>query len=704
MVVLEMESLPLGFRFRPTDQELISHYLRLKINGHHSQVGVIPEIDVCKCEPWDLPDRSVIRNDDKEWFFFCPRDRKYPNGSRSNRATDAGYWKATGKDRTIKFRKPGSCGTNPIGMKKTLVFYKGRAPKGERTHWVMHEYRATEKDLDGTRPGQDPYVLCRLFCKAEEKVEMKDTESSKLSPMAKYSPDNAHSDLIEETSGQDMKDDRQSEEMRGTLTSRMDNPYRICHGPGVSCSNSNGVSDTEDGAACITPSEVYPPTINDTDFFNFDQVNWPLFSPDQDQSKSSVEAAPFDSPFRSNFGNVDEYDGQYFWDGTVDISLADVWDNKIDTHDDSCADLTSHKNTVFGNETNLAGKPIGDMDTSGEQNLETGSFLLDYPVDGNALQNERPYLNTSFHEQDFANGDFHPAGSNYVTEDVSSASYGVHAPNLGGSIDQSLDTGRVMSGGGIIQIRTRQTRVPSNSGNFMAQGTAPRRLRLLKDHSWNSVGNNGAEHTVCTNVEAEDATARDSNSEKHEQKTVPSNAENSVETTVDEDTVDSEVDIFAGSYTSDNEVSSSASDEEVQSEITEDHEVIEDPPVIDKVGIVDQPEAGTLLIKLDKVVNDQSTLTEEHEIVEDLSDIDKLGTADQPDKKANESPNSRSRPKKSEGPETLPTISAHSFRHPKSTGFSSFLPLAISVAVMALLAVVFLGYKNPPMVLNRESL
>jgi hypothetical protein len=80
---------------------------------------------------------EMAKMGEREWYLFSLRDRKYPTGLRTNRATSAGYWKATGKDKEVY-----SCSSRSLlGMKKTLVFYKGRAPRGEKTKWVMHEYR-----------------------------------------------------------------------------------------------------------------------------------------------------------------------------------------------------------------------------------------------------------------------------------------------------------------------------------------------------------------------------------------------------------------------------------------------------------------------------------------------------------------------------------------------------------------------------------
>ena len=174
----EHMELPPGFRFHPTDEELISHYLYKKVTDTSFAARAIGEVDLNKSEPWELPckflskwvflfislccsyegwwivwsfviiylnqifirflDEGKAKMGEKEWYFFCVRDRKYPTGLRTNRATEAGYWKATGKDKEI-YR-----GKSLVGMKKTLVFYKGRAPKGEKSNWVMHEYR-----LDG---------------------------------------------------------------------------------------------------------------------------------------------------------------------------------------------------------------------------------------------------------------------------------------------------------------------------------------------------------------------------------------------------------------------------------------------------------------------------------------------------------------------------------------------------------------------------
>ncbi|KAJ4851602.1 hypothetical protein Tsubulata_012434 [Turnera subulata] len=174
--------LPPGFRFHPRDEELVCDYLMKKVT--HCESLLMTEVDLNKCEPWDIPETACVGG--KEWYFYSQRDRKYATGLRTNRATASGYWKATGKDRPI-LRK-GSL----VGMRKTLVFYQGRAPKGRKTDWVMHEFRL-EGPLGPPKipSNKEDWVLCRVFHKTRELVVAKpsmgscydDTGSSSLPPL-----------------------------------------------------------------------------------------------------------------------------------------------------------------------------------------------------------------------------------------------------------------------------------------------------------------------------------------------------------------------------------------------------------------------------------------------------------------------------------------------------------------------------------------
>ncbi|CAJ2668773.1 unnamed protein product [Trifolium pratense] len=130
--------LPPGFRFHPTDEELVVEYLK--------------------------------RDLEQERYFFSTKEPKYPNGNRSNRATNSGYWKATGLDKHIS-----NVGG---GIKKTLVFYKGKPPHGSRTDWIMHEYRLTPSNYSNSNPMNENWVLCRIFLKRRGGSNSKNGEDS----------------------------------------------------------------------------------------------------------------------------------------------------------------------------------------------------------------------------------------------------------------------------------------------------------------------------------------------------------------------------------------------------------------------------------------------------------------------------------------------------------------------------------------------
>ncbi|KAG0529078.1 hypothetical protein BDA96_05G067400 [Sorghum bicolor] len=155
--------LPPGFRFHPTDDELVMYYLLRKCGGLPLAAPVIAEVDLYKFDPWQLPEKAY--GGEKEWYFFSPRDRKYPNGSRPNRAAGTGYWKATGADKPV-----GS--PRPVAIKKALVFYAGKPPKGVKTNWIMHEYRLADVDRSAAARKKtnnalrlDDWVLCRIYNK-----------------------------------------------------------------------------------------------------------------------------------------------------------------------------------------------------------------------------------------------------------------------------------------------------------------------------------------------------------------------------------------------------------------------------------------------------------------------------------------------------------------------------------------------------------
>ncbi|CAK9183512.1 unnamed protein product [Ilex paraguariensis] len=175
--------LPPGFRFQPTDEEIVFQYLTRKIFSRPLPATIIPEVNIYKHDPWDLP----AGESDEDRYFFSNKEAKYQNGNQTNRTTGGGYWKATGLDKQVINSK-----IKPVmGMRKTLVFYKGKPPHAARTDWIMHEFRlvhhgnATDDIAQSTKTSTrgnslvqiGNWVFCHIFLKKRNMNTTEDHEN-----------------------------------------------------------------------------------------------------------------------------------------------------------------------------------------------------------------------------------------------------------------------------------------------------------------------------------------------------------------------------------------------------------------------------------------------------------------------------------------------------------------------------------------------
>ncbi|KAF3332040.1 NAC domain-containing protein 90-like protein [Carex littledalei] len=155
-----MNDFPPGYRFFPTEEELVGFYLQNKLENKREEdmERVIPVVHVYSVDPWQLLDYTGVPSTDEgdqQWFFFCPRQERETQGGRPSRTTPSGYWKATGSPSAVY-----SSTNRPLGMKKSMVFYQGKAPIGTKSKWKLNEYRAYQEDGLQLR---SEFSLCRLY-------------------------------------------------------------------------------------------------------------------------------------------------------------------------------------------------------------------------------------------------------------------------------------------------------------------------------------------------------------------------------------------------------------------------------------------------------------------------------------------------------------------------------------------------------------
>ncbi|RZC61006.1 hypothetical protein C5167_022783, partial [Papaver somniferum] len=169
---------PIGFRFKPTDAQLISDFLSKKIRGQQLESNDIQEVNLRDFTYADLTEKyKEYAVYGSEWHFFTTRERKYPKGGRPRRdaGNHEGHWKAYGKVKPIQDEHK-----RVIGTKRTLayhIFNKDSSTKESTNADIkMVEYVVVDAEIaavpdtnmecstDTVKPFTD-FCLCKIYKK-----------------------------------------------------------------------------------------------------------------------------------------------------------------------------------------------------------------------------------------------------------------------------------------------------------------------------------------------------------------------------------------------------------------------------------------------------------------------------------------------------------------------------------------------------------
>ncbi|KAG5243707.1 NAC domain-containing protein [Salix suchowensis] len=158
---------PVGWRFNPSDIELLDYYLRAKkYGGGPICEGIFGDFDLYRYDPQNIPQDKVHRHCNGRMYIFTPIYKLHKNGSKKGkRNTPNGHWKMNSSPIPVIENNDGQT----IGTRSSLAFFDGHKRK---TRWLMYEFRLVDPptQADENEGMMDHCVLAVVYRSKEHRV------------------------------------------------------------------------------------------------------------------------------------------------------------------------------------------------------------------------------------------------------------------------------------------------------------------------------------------------------------------------------------------------------------------------------------------------------------------------------------------------------------------------------------------------------